>query len=24
VSTYLFKIVDYDLQFEQFNGPGCS
>ena len=23
VSTYLFKIVDYDLQFEQFNGPGC-
>ena len=23
VSTYLFKIVDYDLQFEQFVGPGC-
>jgi hypothetical protein len=23
VSTYLFKIVDYELQFEQFNGPGC-
>ncbi len=24
VSTYLLKIVDYDLQFERFNGPGCS
>lgn len=23
VSTYLFKIVDYELQFEQFVGPGC-
>jgi hypothetical protein len=23
VSTYLFKIVDYGLQFEQFVGPGC-
>jgi hypothetical protein len=24
VSTYLFKIVDYELQFERFTGPGCS
>ena len=24
VSTYLFKIVDYDLQLEKYNGPGCS
>jgi hypothetical protein len=23
VSTYLFKIVDYELQFEKYNGPGC-
>jgi hypothetical protein len=23
LSTYLFKIVDYDLQFEQYAGPGC-
>ena len=23
VSTYLFKIVDYELQFEQYAGPGC-
>ena len=23
VATYLFKIVDYQLQFEQFAGPGC-
>jgi len=23
VSTYLFKVVDYELQFEQFVGPGC-
>ena len=23
VSTYLLKIVDYELQFEQYAGPGC-
>ena len=23
VSTYLFKIVDYELRFERFSGPGC-
>jgi hypothetical protein len=23
VSTYLFKIVDFDLVFERLNGPGC-
>jgi hypothetical protein len=23
VSTYLFKIVDYELQFETYTGPGC-
>ena len=23
VSTYVLKIVDYELQFEQLNGPGC-
>ena len=23
VSTYLLKIVDYELQFERFSGPGC-
>jgi hypothetical protein len=23
VSTYLFKIVDYELQFETYAGPGC-
>jgi hypothetical protein len=23
VSTYLFKIVDYELQFEKYIGPGC-
>jgi hypothetical protein len=23
VSTYLIKIVDYELQFEQYVGPGC-
>jgi hypothetical protein len=24
VSTYLFKIVDYELQFEKYTGPGCN
>jgi hypothetical protein len=24
VSTYLFKIVDYELQFEKDTGPGCD
>jgi hypothetical protein len=24
VSTYLFKIVDYELQFEKYVGPGCD
>jgi hypothetical protein len=23
VSTHLFKIVDYELQFEKYIGPGC-
>jgi hypothetical protein len=23
VSTYLFKIVDFELQFEKYTGPGC-
>lgn len=23
VSTYLFKIVDYELQLDRFTGPGC-
>lgn len=24
VSTYLLKIVDYELQYEKYNGPGCN
>ena len=24
VSTYLLKVVDYELQFERYNGPGCA
>jgi hypothetical protein len=24
VSTYLLKIVDYELAFERYNGPGCG
>jgi hypothetical protein len=23
VSTYLFRIVDFELQFEKYNEPGC-
>ena len=24
VSTYVLKIVDYELQYEKYNGPGCN
>jgi hypothetical protein len=24
ISTYLLKIVDFELQYEKYNGPGCN